>query len=161
MEDGAELATVFRCLDSDEADDVLTLLRDAGFAAVLIDDSEPGVPSGAFEVRVPESVAEAASALLSMAEQPPETGDTSETLDLTTVFRSDAHNAEMEALAVLVLLESSGIPAVLVGAPQYPVLPVEIRVPRLHAVDAERIIEESRRAGPAAAEEGEREAEAP
>jgi hypothetical protein len=67
----------------------------------------------------------------------------------------------MEALAVRVLLESSGIPAVLVGAPQYPVLPVEIRVPRLHAVDAERIIEESRRAGPAAAEEGERETEAP
>lgn len=161
MENSGEVSTVYRCFDAEEAGEALALLREAGIAAEIADDRLPGVPSGAFEVRVPASDAEAASALLREESEPPaQTGDASEDLDLTAVFRSNAHNAEMEALAVRVLLESSGIPAVVVGAPQYPVLPVEVRVPRLHAADAERIIEESRRAGPAAAEEGERESEA-
>jgi hypothetical protein len=84
-----------------------------------------------------------------MAEEP----DNSEQFDLVTVFRSDEHNAEMEALAIQGLLEAAGIPAVLVGTAVLPVLPFEVRVPRARQQEAERLIAESQVSGPQAAEE--------
>lgn len=84
-----------------------------------------------------------------MAEQP----DNSEQFDLVTVFRSEEHSAEMEALAIQGLLEAAGIPAVLVGTAVLPVLPFEVRVPKARQEEAERLIAESQAGGPQAAEE--------
>jgi len=80
-------------------------------------------------------------------------------MDLVTVFSSDHHNAEMEALAIRGLLDASGIPSVVVGSSVYPNLPVEVRVPQALAEDAGRAIEEFQAAGPQAAEEAERASE--
>jgi len=79
--------------------------------------------------------------------------DSSEQFDLEPVFRSDEHTAGMEALAIQSLLESQGIPAVLVGASVLPVLPFEVRVPKARLVEAERIIAEFKASGPQAAED--------
>lgn len=84
-----------------------------------------------------------------MTDQP----DNSEQFDLVTVFRSDEHTAEMEALAIHGLLEAAGIPAVLVGTSVLPVLPFEVRVPKARLEEAERLIAESQATGPQAAEE--------
>lgn len=84
-----------------------------------------------------------------MAEEP----DNSEQFDLVTVFRSDEHTAEMEALAIQGLLEAAGIPAVLVGTAVLPVLPFEVRVPKARQQEAERLIAESQLSGPQAAED--------
>ena len=52
------MVTVYRSMDADATEDaeiILELLIDAGIRAVLKDDSEPGVPEGVFEVRVPSA----------------------------------------------------------------------------------------------------------
>jgi hypothetical protein len=89
----------------------------------------------------------------------PEEPDNSEQFDLVTVFRSDQHTAEMEALAIQGLLEAAGIPAVVVGASVLPVLPFEVRVPKARAEEAERLIAQSKAGGPEAAEEAAGESE--
>lgn len=86
-----------------------------------------------------------------MAEEP----NTSEDFDLVPVFSSDEHTAEMEAMAIQSLLEAQGIPAVIVGASVLPVLPFEVRVPRARLEEAQRVIAESKAAGPEGAEEAE------
>ena len=89
------------------------------------------------------------------------TGDASHDLDLATVFRSNLHNAEMEALSIRSILDASDIPSVVVGASLLPNLPFEVRVPRAYLEEAQRVIRESQAAGPAAAEEAERASEGP
>jgi len=89
----------------------------------------------------------------------PELGDPSDELDLVTVFSSDRHDAEMEALAVKGVLDAAGIFAVVAGASVIPSLPFEVRVPRERLEEALRVIAESQAAGPSAAEEAERSTE--
>ena len=54
--------------------------------------------------------------------------------------------AEMEALSIQSLLESSGIPASLIGSMQFPSLPFEVRVPKSRAEEARALLEDAQRA---------------
>ena len=89
----------------------------------------------------------------------PESGDTSDALDLVTLFSSDEHNAEMQAMGVRGILEASGIPAVIVGSSVYPNLPFEVKVPKAQFEEARLTILEAQAGGPQAADEAERAAE--
>ena len=82
-------------------------------------------------------------------------GTSSEELDLVTVFRSAGTTAEMQALVVQALLESNGIPVVVVGDTRLPYLPDEIRVAKEDADRALALIVEAQALGPKAAEEAE------
>ena len=82
---------------------------------------------------------------------------TSVASDLKTVFHAEASNtAEVEALAVKALLESNGIPTVLLDDPVLPNLPFEIKVDAQMAAWARQLIAEAQEAGPVAAEAAER-----
>jgi hypothetical protein len=81
--------------------------------------------------------------------------DTSHDLDMVTLFSSPNHDAEMEANAIQALMEASGIPSILVGAPQIPSLEFQVQVPKARLAEAERVLAEAREAGPAAAAEAE------
>ena len=87
--------------------------------------------------------------------EPPEEVDTSEDLDLVTVFYSEAHDAQIRAQLIRGLLEAGGIPAVVVEATPLPNLPSEVRVPKARLDEAQRLIAESESAGPRGAEEAE------
>ena len=84
---------------------------------------------------------------------------TTHALDMVTLWRSGTVSAEMEADMIRGVLESNGIPAMVVGASQYPVLGFEVRVPRGKVSEAEELIEQAVAAGPDAAAEGEAESE--
>ncbi len=85
----------------------------------------------------------------------PESPDASESLDLVTVFSVNHATAEMEAMMIHGVLESGGIPAVIVGGPEMPNLPVVVRVPRAQVEEARRLIADSEAIGPQGAEEAE------
>lgn len=88
-----------------------------------------------------------------------ESVDPSHDLDLVPLFSSSNHDGEMEAMAIHGMLQSNGIPSVLVGASQIPSLEFQVQVPRATLADAERVVAEARAAGPEAAEEAERASE--
>lgn len=160
----SELVTVYRSADPDaeeQANAALDLLRQAGLRAELFDDQDPGVPIGAYEVRVPPSQVREAERLIEAPQPEPLLGpvDPSHDLDMAPVFASDAHNAEMLAIEVRNVLEAFGIPAVLVGSAQIPSLPVEVRVPKARLEEARQVLAEAEASGPAAAEEAERQSE--
>jgi hypothetical protein len=75
------------------------------------------------------------------------------------VFSSSNHDAEMEALTIKGILESNNIPTMLVGPHMLPNLDFQVHVPEHQLEQATQLIEEARKAGPAAAEEAERESE--
>lgn len=79
---------------------------------------------------------------------------------MATVFRSSDHNAEIEAEMIMGILQASGVE---VFAKGLDVLPgaheVEVMVPEGQLEQAEQLIAEAQKAGPAAAEAGERESE--
>ena len=162
-----ELVTVYRTADvgaESEAKAVCEMLRGAGLSAEVYDDTAPGVVEGAFEVRVPPSQAPDAEGLIERPPDPiPEAADApadaSHDLDMVPVFASDAHNAEMLTTAISSVLEASGIPTLVVRSAQLPNLPCEIRVPRARLEEARAVLAAAEEAGPAAAEEGERESE--
>jgi len=79
--------------------------------------------------------------------------DTSHDLDLETVFISEAHNSEMQALEVQSLLEAQGIPTLLVSVSQFPSCPFEVRVPRVRLEEARALLAAAEEAGPEAAEQ--------
>jgi hypothetical protein len=85
--------------------------------------------------------------------------DASHDFDLVPVFRSENHDAEMEAMAVQGVLEANGIPAVLVGPSTIPSLEFQVQVPQSRLEDAERALAEARAAGADAALEAERQTE--
>jgi NADH/NAD ratio-sensing transcriptional regulator Rex len=152
--------TVFRSADATAQEDaaaIQEMLVDEGVQAVLLDDHAPGVPSGAWEVRV--AAADSARAEALIAAHPVEDEfadvDASADLDLVTVFRSAGNTGEMEAQQVKSLLESNGLEAVLVADARLPNLPDEVRVAREHLTQARRLIAEALSAGPAAADEAE------
>jgi hypothetical protein len=165
MEEQQEMVTVYRSADmgaTDEAAGIRSLLTDAGIAAEIFDDKSPGVPSGAYEVRVPPGQVTEAEALIAAAERGDslqEELDPSHERDLYPVFLSNKNDAEMEALAVKALLDSNGIDAMIVGSPQIPSLTFEVRVPKDQVDQARQVIADAKAGGFAAAEEAEQESE--
>ncbi len=81
--------------------------------------------------------------------------DPSSDLDLVTLFSSSNIDAELEANNIHNVLQASGVPSVLVGASVIPSLAFEVQVPRIRLEEAERLLDEARAAGPAAAAEAE------
>ncbi len=81
--------------------------------------------------------------------------DTSEELDLVTVFHAEEHDAQSEVQVVAGLLEAGGVPCVIVGGPEFPNLPYEVRVPKGKREEALALIAESRSVGARGAEEAE------
>ena len=75
---------------------------------------------------------------------------------MTTVFSSSNHDAEMEALAVKGVLESSGVPAIIVGPGVLPNLEWQVQVPQHRLADARAFIRIARHGGRRAADEAER-----
>jgi hypothetical protein len=155
--------TVFRSADpsaQQQAEAVQNILDSAGLGPELCGADTPGIPAGVWEVRVPADEVRRAEALIASHEQEiSQPGDASPSFDLVTLFSSDRHNAEMEAIGIRALLDAADIPSVIVGASVYPNLPFEVRVPRNCLEDAQRVIAESQAAGPEAAEEAEKASE--
>jgi hypothetical protein len=154
------LVTVFRSADSSAEEDarfVLETLTQNGVTAALADDQAPGVPSGAWEVRVASADKERAEALIAANPIEDEFADPDEShdLDLVTVFQSAGNSSEMEAMSVLAMLKSNGIYAMTTADPRFPNLPDEVRVPQDKVAEAKRLIAEALAAGPAAADEAE------
>jgi hypothetical protein len=81
--------------------------------------------------------------------------DPSSELDLVTLFRSTAVDAEMEATTIHNLLQANGIPSVLVGTATIPVLQFEVRVPEESLEEAQQMVASAEAAGPEAADEDE------
>jgi len=80
--------------------------------------------------------------------------------DLVTVFSmAEGGTNEMEVVTVQQLLESSGIPTVLVGDSPLPNFSEEIRVAKGDAERAEQIIADALAMGPKGASEAEAESE--
>jgi hypothetical protein len=74
---------------------------------------------------------------------------------MVAVFSSSNHDGEMEAMAVKGVLDSNGIPAILVGPHVLPSLEFQVQVPA-HLVDeARQTIHDARQDGRRAAAEGE------
>ena len=84
---------------------------------------------------------------------------TSHALDMVTLWTSNGVSAEIEADMIRGVLESNDSPVMVVGASQYPNLPVEVRVPRGRVKEAEELIEQAQASGPDAASEAEAESE--
>jgi hypothetical protein len=85
--------------------------------------------------------------------------DTSEDLDLVTIFESGDTRGQMEAQLIRGVLESNGVPVVIVGDTTLPYLPFMVRVPKSRVEEAERLIAESREAGARGADEAEQSSE--
>lgn len=156
MTDQSEFITVFRSGDpSAEADatDVRDRLAYAGINAILLGDDAPGVVEGTWEVRVPTSDQVRAEAIVAARPQEPEDEDEvpeeglSHDLDFVTIFSSQAHDAEMEAISLRSVLEANGIPCVVIGSSQFPSLPFEVRVPKSRLLEAQNLVDEARQSG--------------
>jgi hypothetical protein len=153
--------TVFRSADESADEDaakVRDMLSQEGIEAALLDDSAPGVPAGAYEVRV--RPADRARAERLIARYSPEAEleqvDASDALDLVTVFGREGSAREMEALQVQSILDAGGISSVLIGDSRYPNFGHQVRVAKEHKARAKQLIEEALAAGPVGAEEAER-----
>jgi hypothetical protein len=164
MAEQRELVTVFRSADpnaEEQATVAQDMLINAGLDASIFDDSSPGVPEGAYEVRVPlAQQADAEQLIDTQKDFSPEPLDLSHDLDMVPVFVSDAADAEMLAMEIRSILEAHGIPSVLVSGSMFPSLPFEVRVPKIRLEEARQAIAAAEEAGPSAAEEAERESEA-
>jgi hypothetical protein len=93
------------------------------------------------------------------SERDPDVLLTSHALDMVTLRSFDGVTAELEAETICGILDSNDIPAMVVGAAQYPMLGFEVKVPRGKVKEAEELILEAEDAGPAAAAEAEAESE--
>jgi hypothetical protein len=80
---------------------------------------------------------------------------TSHALDMVPLWESSTVDAEVEADMIRGVLDSNGIPTLLVGASQFSNLGYQVLVPRGKVLEAERLIEEAKAAGPEAAAAGE------
>jgi len=81
--------------------------------------------------------------------------DPSHELDMVAVYVSQAVDAEMEADMIHGLLESNGVPSIVVRATGFSPLGFEVQVPRARLEEAERLIAEAQAGGPEAAAEAE------
>ncbi len=155
-----ETVTVFRSADPSAADDakaVLNSLNANGISALLADDRSPGVPQGAWEVRV--AAADRVRAEQWIATHPIEdefaNPNESSALDMVTVFRSAGTDIESEAMLVKGLLESNGIETMVVADSRFPNFPEHVRVARADLTEAKRLIANALAVGSAGAEEAE------
>lgn len=89
---------------------------------------------------------------------PPE--DPSHEVDMVPLFSETGALAEMEAVAIQGILEASEIPSTLYGNSTLPVTEFSVNVPKDRFEEAQQVLEQAQAAGPAAAEQGERESEA-
>ena len=81
--------------------------------------------------------------------------DTSHAFDMVTLYRSLTVDAEVEAGMIHGILESNGIPSLVVRAMGIPPLGYEVQVPRARVEEARRFIADAEAAGPEAAAEAE------
>jgi len=86
--------------------------------------------------------------------------DQSDDMDMIPFFSETGSLAEMEALSIQGILQASDIPCILAGTSTLPVVEFVVSVPKSRLADAQRVVNEARAAGPAAAEIAERESEA-
>lgn len=157
MENPTELVTVFRSADEsagDDAEQICDLLVEAGLTAIAVDDSEPGVMEGCWEVRVPAEQAEQADQMIAAsAGTVPAEGDPSDEMDLIPLFEEGTDLTELEAMNLKTLLEANGIPTVVYGSSQLPNIPFDVRVPQDMLEAAEQVVADAATA--ATAESGE------
>jgi hypothetical protein len=78
---------------------------------------------------------------------------------MTPVFSSSNHDAEMEAMAIKGVLDSNGIPAMVIGPSVLPIFEFQVQVPQHLLTQARQLIREARQDGRRAADEGEAAAE--
>ena len=81
--------------------------------------------------------------------------DTSAELDMVPLHDSPTAASEIEAQVIRGILDSHGIPSLVVRAMGNPQLGFEVQVPRQSRREALRLIEEAKAAGPGAALEAE------
>jgi hypothetical protein len=74
---------------------------------------------------------------------------------MVAVFSSSNHDGEMEAMAVKGMLESNGMPVLLVGPHVLPSLEFQVQVPAHLVEEARQMIRDARQDGRRAAAEGE------
>jgi len=74
---------------------------------------------------------------------------------MVPVFSSSNHDAEMEASAIQGVLESSGIPSMVVGSHVLPNLEIQVQVPEHLLEQARHLIREARQDGRRSADEAE------
>ncbi len=85
--------------------------------------------------------------------------DPSSDMDMVAVFSETGALAEMEALAIQGILTANDIPFTVFGSSTLPVTEFSIQVPASRVADAQKAIADAQAAGPAAAEQAEREGE--
>ncbi len=78
---------------------------------------------------------------------------------MVPVFSETGAMAEMEALSIQGVLDANDIPFTVSGNSTLPVTEFSVQVPASRAEDAQKAIAEAQEAGPAAAEQAEREGE--
>jgi hypothetical protein len=86
--------------------------------------------------------------------------DPSHEMDMTPLFSESGAMAEMEVVAIQGILEANGIPFTVSGNSSLPVTEFGISVPQSRLEEARRVLADAQAAGPAAAEQAEREGEA-
>lgn len=145
----------------EQAGRVRDILLDGGLYAVVCDDKNPGVVEGTYEVRVPAPEASMAESLLQAEDEDTLPPDLSHGMDLVTVYSGEGMTAEIEATGVKSVLDSVGIPAVIVGDSVLPNFPFAVRVPRDQENAARTALAEAEESGSAGAEEAERLTERP
>lgn len=74
---------------------------------------------------------------------------------MVPVYASQEVDAEMEADMIHGVLESNGVPSMVVRTTGFPILGFEVQVPRARFEEAQRLIAEAEAAGPEAAAEAE------
>ena len=84
---------------------------------------------------------------------------TSHALDMVALFDSSTVDAEMEADVIRGVLDTNGIPSLVTRPGPYPALGFQVLVPRGKVMQAQRLLEEARTAGPEAAAEAEQDSE--
>jgi hypothetical protein len=164
MTDPNDFVTVFRSAEPGaraDAEMAQERLAQAAIHSIVLGDDAPGVVEGTYEVRVAASDQAKADGILAVPapepedeEEVPEAG-LSRDLDFVTLFSSQTMGAEVEAISLQTVLESAGIPSIVVGSSQFPSLPFEVRVPKSRLEEARTLVEEARQSG--AAVEGESE----
>jgi hypothetical protein len=80
---------------------------------------------------------------------------TSHALDMVPLWESSNIDSEVESDMIRGVLDSNGIPTLLVGGSEFPNLGFQVLVPRGKVMEAQRLLEEARAAGPEAAAAGE------
>ena len=156
----SDLATVYRSMDATAKEDcavIADILTAEDLSPVILDDSAPGVPEGAFEVQVPTDQLHKAEKLIAQNPLPDEVEevDDSSDLDLETIFHGDGSLAEVESTEIKNVLEANGVAAVVIGNSVLPTMSFEVRVARDQVERAREIVNEAQAAGPKAAEDAE------